>query len=96
MQTLVVPGPLRTKLGEPASEGLTEMFTLYHQLASERFERHLIQEIGGLRLEMHQGFAAIRQEMAASHIMWLRWSFLFWIGQVAAMIGILAYMNGPR
>ena len=96
METLVVPGPLRTKLGEPASEGLTEMFTLYHEIASERFERRLIQEIAGLRLEMHQGFAAIRQEMAASHIMWLRWSFLFWIGQVAAMIGILAYMNGPR
>jgi hypothetical protein len=68
------------------------MFTLYHQLTSERFEKRVTEAEAGLRLEMHQGFAAIRQEMAASHVEWLRWSFLFWIGQVAVMAGLLALM----
>lgn len=68
------------------------MFGLYHQLTSERFERRLAEEVSGLRLEMHQGFAAIRQEIATSHVTWLRWSFLFWIGQVAAIAGLLAVM----
>ena len=41
---------------------------------------------------MQQGFSAIRQEMAVGHVAWLRWSFLFWIGQVAALAGLLAIM----
>ncbi len=92
MEALMVPATVRRKLGDEASEGLVEMFGLYHQLTSERFERRLAEEISGLRLEMHQGFAAIRQEMSLGHVAWLRWSFLFWIGQVAALAGMLAFM----
>ena len=95
MEALMVPVSVRRKLGDDASEGLVEMFGLYHQLTSERFERRLIQEISGLRIEMQQGFATIRQEMAVDHVAWLRWSFLFWIGQVAALAGLLAFMLPP-
>ena len=95
MDALMVPVTVRRKLGEEASEGLVEMFGLYHQLTSERFERRLAEEISGLRLEMHQGFSAIRQEMAVTHVAWLRWSFLFWIGQVAAIAGLLGIMLPP-
>ena len=95
MEALMVPVSVRRKLGDDASEGLVEMFGLYHQLTSERFERRLAEEISGLRLEMHQGFAAIRQEMSVTHVAWLRWSFLFWIGQVAALAGLLAFMLPP-
>jgi hypothetical protein len=92
MEALMVPASIRRKLGDEAAEGLVEMFGLYHQLTSERFERRLAEEISGLRLEMHQGFAAIRQEMSMGNVAWLRWSFLFWIGQVAALGGMLAFM----
>lgn len=92
MEALMVPASIRRRLGDEAAEGLVEMFGLYHQLTSERFERRLAEEISGLRLEMHQGFAAIRQEMSLGHVAWLRWSFLFWIGQVAALAGMLAIM----
>jgi hypothetical protein len=95
MDALMVPVAVRRKLGDDASEGLVEMFGLYHQLTSERFERRLAEEISGLRLEMHQGFSAIRQEMAVTHVAWLRWSFLFWIGQVAAIAGLLGFMLPP-
>ena len=92
METLIVPGSLQAKLGHQASEGLGEMFSLYHQIATDRIERRLTEEIGALRLEMHQGFASLRQEQAATRVELLKWSFLFWIGQVAAIASLLAYM----
>lgn len=92
METLIVPGPLQAKLGQQAAEGLGEMFSLYHQTATDRYERRLTEEMGALRLEMHQGFASLRQEMAGVRVELLKWSFLSWIGQVAAIAGLLAYM----
>jgi len=68
------------------------MFSLYHRIATDRFERRLTEEMSALRLEMHQGFAALRQENATTRVELLKWSFLFWIGQVAAIAGLLAYM----
>ena len=65
-------------------------------VATERFERRLTQEIAGLRVELmrelHEGLAAVRQEIAAVRVELIRWSFVFWIGQIAAMIGVLAFM----
>ena len=58
--------------------------------ATDRFERRLVEETSKLRVEMHQGFAGLRQEMAALRVDTLRWSFVLWIGQGAAMAGILA------
>lgn len=92
MDTLIVPGPLQAKLGQHASEGLGEMFSLYHQIATDRFERRLTEEMSALRLEMHQGFASLRQETATTRVELLKWSFLFWAGQLAAIAGLLAYM----
>lgn len=68
------------------------MFSLYHQIATDRYERRLTEGIGALRLEMHQGFASLRQENATTRVELLKWSFLFWIGQVAAIASLLAYM----
>ena len=47
-------------------------------------------EMAGLRLECTQGFAEVRQEMANQRVELLRWSFLFWIGQVAATAGLIS------
>jgi hypothetical protein len=68
------------------------MFGLSHQMATDRFERRLTEELAALRLEMHQGFAALRQEDATTRVELLKWAFLFWVGQVAAVAGLLAYM----
>ena len=72
-------------------------------LASDRFERRLAQELSGLRVEIaegqaelrkefHEGFAALRVEMANLRADVLRWSFLFWLGQLAAMATMFGYM----
>ena len=81
METLLVPGPLRRALGNEPSEGLLQMFGQYHELATERFERRLGEEMSKLRLEM----AALKFDL-------LKWSFLFWVGQIAVMTGILSLL----
>ena len=53
--------------------------------ATDRFENRLNVELSALRLEMQKGFSELRVEV-------LRWSFLFWIGQLAAVAGLLSFM----
>lgn len=71
--------------------------------ASERFELRLTKEISAVRLDMASGFAALRQEMALMRSEWhqelanakvdfIKWSFLFWIGQLVALGGVMAFM----
>jgi hypothetical protein len=72
--------------------------------SSGRFEQVLATEVAGVRLEMHQGIsglrhelvetrAALREEMSRLRVEVLRWSFLFWIGQLAAITGLLSYFR---
>jgi len=64
--------------------------------ATERFERRLIEEISGLRTEFHctlqEGLTDVRKEIVTTKSDLLKWSFLFWIGQVAAVGALLSYM----
>lgn len=72
-------------------------------LAADRFERRLTEELSalrveiaqsqaGLRQELHEGLAAVRQELANVRVELLRWSFLFWLGQIGVVAGMLAFM----
>ena len=46
--------------------------------ASDRFERRLTEETGMLRVEM-----------ARMEVRLIRWMFVFWLGQLAAMIALM-------
>lgn len=99
-----VPVALRARLGEEAAIGLIELLQSTGRawseevlnLAVERFERRLTEEISRLRVEIAQAHASLqtslRQDIAAVRVELLKWSFLFWVGQVAAMAGLLAFM----
>lgn len=99
-----IPASLRTKLGDDATFGLVELLSAEEKdwsermltSATERFERRLTQEISLLRQDFHQslneGLAGIRTELATVRVEMLRWSFVFWIGQVAAVAALLALM----
>jgi hypothetical protein len=54
------------------------------------------QELSGgltaVRQEMTAGLTAVRQDVSATRIEMRRWSFVFWIGQVAAIAALLAFM----
>ena len=60
------------------------------EFAKVRVEMH--EGDAGLRIEMHEGFASLRQEMGGMRVELLKGSFLFWVGQVAAIAGLLAFM----
>jgi hypothetical protein len=53
--------------------------------AVDRFERRLAEELSNLR----QG---ITQELVTTKVNMLKWSFVFWIGQVAAIAALLSFM----
>ena len=61
--------------------------------AAERFERRLTEELGKIRIEMANLRADLHEQIAAMRVEILRWSFLFWIGQLAAITGLLAFMT---
>ena len=100
-----VPAALRTRLEDDATFGLVELLDSERRdwsehvlsAASDRFERRLAQESAALRTDISKaltdGLAAIRQESATARLDMLKWSFVFWIGQVAAVAGLLAFMR---
>ena len=61
-------------------------------LVEERYERRLVEGLAALRGETGQLEIKLRKEMHEGFSSILRWSFLFWIGQVAATAGMLALM----
>jgi hypothetical protein len=88
-----IPAALRAHLGNDATFGLIELLETERKdwsqqvlsTAADRFERRLAEELSRLRHE-------ITQELVTTRVDMLKWSFVFWIGQVAAMAGLLAFM----
>lgn len=104
MEVSDVPPALHHHLGTEATAGLLELFETARQkwtpdvttAAVERFERRLGEEttslrgeISALRLEMRDGFANLRLDLANTRFELLKWCFLFWVGQVFAVAGVV-------
>jgi len=96
METLLVPGPVREKLGNAGSDGLVMMFAEAHRIGTEQldrriadvsasFERRLADEISTFRVEMIERMSDLRFDL-------LKWNVLFWVGQLAAITAILSVM----
>lgn len=48
----------------------------------------LVAQVGGLAAQATGSESTLRQEIASTRTEILRWSFVFWIGQVAAIVGL--------
>ena len=96
MTPLVVPTPLRHRLGEEPSEGLVQLFGAYDQRAAARIDRRLEQMQYELHRELHDGMAGIRTEMANMRADLFKWMLAFWIGQFAALAAVLSFMLPAR
>jgi hypothetical protein len=81
METLTVPSSIRERLGEPGSEALLEMFVQAHHLTGVNCEQRLSKELSALRLDMSN----LKFDL-------LKWCFVFWIGQLAAITAIMAVL----
>jgi len=88
-----IPAALRTRLGDDGTFGLIELLETERKEVSEqvlatatdRFERRMAEEFAQFRKE-------IVQELSNTRVDMLKWSFLFWIGQVAAVAGLISFM----
>jgi hypothetical protein len=96
MDVLTVPIQLREKLDVAGSDGLVMMFAEAHRIGAEQldrrmaevsagFERRLKEEISAFRVEMIERISDLKFEL-------LKWNFLFWIGQLAALTAVLSVM----
>ncbi len=56
---------------------------------TERFERRLAEECGKLHLEI----SSLRTEMAHQRADVLKWAMVFWVGQAAAVAGIVTVLR---
>ena len=84
---------LRDRLGQEATLGLVDLFESEEavwsdhvlSLAAERYERRLSEEVSGLRVALVREISDLKGDI-------LKWTFLFWIGQVTALAGLLVFM----
>jgi len=92
------------KLGPEGAKALAELLNEMSvhtrenviENAADRFERRLAEElarlraeIGSLRLETHSEIGKLRADMGAFEGRITRWMFVFWIGQIGALLAIL-------
>jgi hypothetical protein len=92
LRTTNVAPALRDRLGRAATVGLldlvesacTERDDRVLNLAVERFERRLAEEVGELRVALVREIQETRSEA-------IKWAFVFWIGQLAAFVALLAF-----
>jgi hypothetical protein len=83
---IAIPEVLRDKLGAEGARALADLLNEASmqtrgdvvEIAVNRFERRLAEETGKLRADMGAFEARIT-----------RWMFVFWIGQIGALLGIL-------
>ena len=84
-----VPASVRQQLGDEATFGLIELLDSEQKdwsdrmltMTADRFERRLTEQV-----------SLLRHDIADARVEMLRWSFVFWIGQVAAVAALLAFM----
>ncbi len=95
-----VPVGLQARLGPEGIGGLLQLLDRSHRQAredvitacTERFERRLVEEVSGLRVQIAQVEAKLSGDIAAGRVEFIKWSFLFQVGQVLAITGIMGVM----
>jgi hypothetical protein len=82
VDTLLVPAALRDRLGDAGSDGLVMMFAEANRIATERLERTVREVEERFDQRLNQKISDLKFDL-------LKWNFLFWITQLAAIIGFL-------
>src|ERR1043165_7983028 len=95
-----VPDTLRQRLGADATLALREFVDDERRdwsddvltAAADRFECRLISEMAALRKDFNDGLTTVRQELSTTRAEYLKWSFLFWLGQVG-VVAVLGFLT---
>jgi hypothetical protein len=98
---------LRDRLGPEASQDLSHAFEEVQSdmltITTERFEARLatvgsglredmVRMESGVRIALADGLSKIRTDISEARVNVLYWSFLFWLGQVAATAALVGVM----
>ena len=59
------------------------------EFVEEKFERRLSAEISRLEVRLSEKIGLLELKTSADKTELIKWMFLFWIGQVAVILGIL-------
>jgi len=104
MGVIVVPRILQEKLGEEGSDAFVKVIKEIDNearkealvVAEEHFEVRLSEEMGKLRQElsgfkdsMGREISSLRVENAKTKADMIKWMFIFWIGQIGVLSGIM-------
>ncbi|MFQ5667029.1 MAG: LA_3696 family protein [Candidatus Binatia bacterium] len=97
MALITVPRPLREKLGNEASDALVSLINQAGngykadtiEFVGERFERRLTEEVAKLDHRITEEVSKLDVKLSETKADLLRWMFIFWVGQVGALLGIL-------
>ncbi len=100
MPVLTIPKVLREKIGE---EGVDELISIINEvekearkdslaLAEERFERRLSEEVAKVNNKITEETGKLRIEIEKTKSEILKWMFIFWIGQIGVLSGIIFAM----
>ncbi len=84
--------PLRGKLGDAASDGVVMMCAEAYRIGTEQLDRRIAEVSAKFDWKLHEEMSKLRLEMAAMKFDLLKWNFVCWIGQLAAMTAILSLM----
>jgi len=91
MEIITVPRTLRNKIGDDGSDALVELLNKSNEsqkedllvFVEEKFESRLTEEV-----------SKVNQRISESNANMIKWMFIFWIGQIGAMVAILfAFFN---
>lgn len=77
------------ELVEERDNAMFERIDARFAAMTDRFERRLGEEGAALRVEMN----GLRTEMARQHATLLKWTVVLWIGQTAAVVGIVTAIH---
>jgi len=97
MAIVAIPKPLREKLSDEGVDSLVELLNKSDEkikqdvitLSIDKFERRLSEEISNIRIEIGQVRSELKVEMSKNYANTIKWMFIFWVGQVGTIIGIL-------
>ncbi|GIX48086.1 MAG: hypothetical protein KatS3mg131_2297 [Candidatus Tectimicrobiota bacterium] len=94
---LTVPRVLRDKLGEDGADALVALLNAATEqgkgetltFVEEKFERRLAETAASFERRLAEEVARLEVRIAEAKADLVRWMFLFWIGQIGALLGIL-------
>lgn len=55
----------------------------------DKFERRLTEEMSKVNQRITEEISSVNQKISESHANLIKWMFLFWIGQIGVILGIL-------